>query len=248
AQSLSAEDHEIFLEYAKNPSPFTCLVFTAYTYKLVAGSAFIKYLSEKGWVRAFNRLKDHELLAWVKREARKEGKAVSDSAAERLIELGGKNLIDIKGELEKIILFAGEKAAIDDKDVAGAGLDCKEENIFELSDAIGARNLPKALKIYGKLSYEPPVKVLGAISYQIRALLKLKSLLKNHALPSNIAGMLGIPAWKLEDYKRRSRLFTEEELKDAMQKLSSTDVGLKTGRVPQTIGLSKLIIDLCHRG
>ncbi|MBI5237993.1 MAG: DNA polymerase III subunit delta, partial [Deltaproteobacteria bacterium] len=225
----------------------TCLVFTAYTYKLVAGSAFIKYLSEKGWVRAFNRLKDHELLAWVKREAGKEGKTVSDSAAERIIELGGKNLIDIKGELGKIILFAGEKVTIDDKDVAEAGLDCKEENIFELSDAIGARNLSKALKIYGKLSIEPPVKVLGAISYQIRALLKLKSLLKNHALPSNIAGMLGIPAWKLEDYKRRSRLFTEEELKDAMQKLSSTDVGLKTGRVPQSLGLSKLIIDLCRR-
>jgi len=245
AESIKAAPEREYYEYIKNPSPFACLVFMSGAAKIEKNSDFFRLLDEKGYLKACGRLYERDLLLWIKKEAKGQGKEITETAARKLLQIAGDRLRDVKGELDKIILFAGEKRTIEDSDVEDAGLDCKEETIFDLSDAIGSKDLKRAIKVFGKVSGEEPVKVLGAISRQIRTLLRLKALVKKGVVGPRLAGAAGVPQFRLESYVKRSRSFTEGELKNAIFALKVADTNLKTGKLPGDFILSKLIMDLC---
>lgn len=245
ADGLKAAQVKSFVEYVKNPSPTTCLVFVADTGKVNKNTEFYKILNKSGAVVQLARLKDHELLRWIKKEAERQGKKITDPASRKLLVIAGTRLREIKNELDKIVLYAGDKEVVAESDVDGAGLDCREETIFGLSDAIGVKDLKRAMKIYGKVANEPPLKVLGAMARQIRTLLKLKSLQRRRVPKNGLAPKLGVPPWHLDSYISRSRHFTEGELRGAVVKLAGADMALKTGRLPQNLVITGLIMDLC---
>ncbi|CAG0986350.1 DNA polymerase III subunit delta [Anaerolineae bacterium] len=247
ADSIKAAQEKVLAEYVKDPSPTTCLVFLSSSSKADRSSSFIKTLEEKGFLKACNRLGDGELLKWIREEAARQGKKITAPAAAKLLETTGNKLRDVKGELDKIVLFTGEKEAIDDKDVEESGLDCREESIFGLSDAIGKKDVKGAFRVYEKVSGEEPIKVLGAISRQMRTLLKIKSYMGKGTPASRLPGLVGLFPKHADDYVRRSRLFTERELVEAIGKLSRADIDFKTGRVPQTVVLPRLILELCGK-
>lgn len=243
ADSLKSEEEKNLIDYIKDPSPTTVLVMVAE--KIEKTSLFYKALNEKGYLKACNRLSERELSAWVKKEAKKQGKAITDAAAEKLVQITGTKLREIKGELEKITLYAWDKAEIDVADVEDAGLDCREETIFGLSDAIGSKDVKKALKAYDRVSGEEPLKILGAVSRQIRTLLKIKALLRKKVPGKDIPAMAGVPPYYLENYVARARKFTEGELEKAIGKLNRADTDLKTGRAPNSTVLPRVIMELC---
>lgn len=247
AGSLKAFEQELFSAYLKDPAPFACLVFISDSYKMDIGATLAGLIREKGEVRQFKHLDRAALMDWVKRQAKSIGKAISSNAANKLIELAGPGLRGVKAELDKIALFAGDKAAIGEDDVEEAGLDIREETIFNLTDAIGERDVKKALATFLKLSGEPPVKVLGAMAHEMRALLKLKSVLKKGSNARPQAGVPGVPQWKLDSYVKRSRLFSDSELKSAIKKLCETDERLKTGTMPPAVAIQSLIMELSMR-
>lgn len=247
AEAIKAAQEKDLAEYIKNPSPTTCLVFVSNSAKLERGSALVKALEAGGYTRACNRLGDPELVKWIKDEAARQGKTITDAAAKMLLETAGNRLRDIKGELDKIVLFTGEKEAIDEGDVEESGLECREESIFNLSDAIGKKDMKEALRVYDRLSDEEPLKVLGAVSRQIRTLLKIKALVRKGTPVQKVGGLAGLFPKYADDYIRRSRLFSEPELETAMSRLLAADTDLKTGRVPVAMVLPRLIMELCGK-
>lgn len=248
AEAMKAAEEKAFIDYVKDPCPSTCLVFLANTAKADKSSAFVKALDERGYLKPCARLSDRELLSWIKAEAKRQGKMIADTAALRLLDIAGNKLRDIKGELDKIILYIGQKDKVEDKDVEDACMDCREETIFGLSDAIGAKDLKKAMKTYDKVSGEKPINVLGAISRQIRVLLKLKALMRDKVPASQYPPIIGVPPFLVENYVKRARLFTEAELKKAVEKLYRADTDLKTGRLPEAVVIPRLIMELCGKG
>lgn len=248
AESIKAAQEKNLIGYVKDPSPTTCLVFLSSDSKADRNSAFIKALEEKGFLKACNRLGEGELLRWIREEAGRQGKKIAPSAAAKLLETTGNRLRDVKGELDKIVLFVGDKAEIDDKDVEESGLDCREESIFNLSDAIGKKDVKAAFRVYEKISGEEPIKVMGAVSRQVRTLLKIKSFLRKGEPASKLPSLVGLFPKHADDYVRRSRLFTERELIEAISKLAKADTDFKTGRLPGPVVLPRLIMELCGKG
>jgi len=248
ADAIKAAEAKELINYIEDPSPSTCLIFVGGA-KADKTSAFVKRLRDLGCLTACNRLTERELAVWIKKEVAAQGRKITDGAVAKLILIAGNNLREVKGELEKIMLFALDKPEIESADVEDAGLDCREETIFGLSDAIGAKDLKTALKILDKISGEDPLKVLGAVSRQIRILLHIKALARKKIPGRNMPQLLGVPPFTLDKYLAGSRRFTEKELRGAVGKLAEADMDLKTGRKPQSVVLSRLIIDLstAHR-
>lgn len=249
-EGVKSKNEEIFCEYLKNPSPGTCLIFISGKEKLdkpKSGkeSGFMQAVRERGVIRAFNTLNEGELRAWIKKTALSMGKSVTPDATQKLMEFSSGKLRELKAELEKIALFAGEKPEIDANDVDAAGLDCKEEDAFALAKALGEKNLPKAMKMYEKVSAEEPVKILGALSWHMRALFKVKLLSEKRVSFKEISDATRLFGDRLAKYLEMSKSFSVPELASAIRKLQATDTGLKTGQLPQGVLLSKLIIELC---
>ncbi|MBI5233114.1 MAG: DNA polymerase III subunit delta [Deltaproteobacteria bacterium] len=247
AQSLKAEHKQILTSYLENPSPYTCLIFTSSASKIDEGTGFLSLIKEKGEVRCFWPLKEGGLLDWIRDEVRSRNRTITHGAAMRLISVAGKRLRDLKTEIDKIVLFVGEKIGIDERDVEDAGIDLKEENVFEFAEAIGSKDIKKALKVYSKLSAVEPVMVLGAVSSMIRRMIRLKSLLKKAVPQTKICNLLGIYPSRLDGYIHSSSKFTEACLLGSIKRLATVDLMLKGARLGPELAMTGLIIELCGK-
>ncbi len=248
AGAIKAEDEEPLLKYVKNPSPSTCLIFTSNEKKPDLKSPLVKYLFEKGFVAVFYNLNEKELADRAQREVKALGKTMSAEAARRLVEIAGTRLRDVLGEIEKAFLYAGDKPSIDVEDVEDACLDCSEETIYGISEAIGARDARVAFKVYAKVSSVEPYAIVGAIARQLRVLLKTKALLRKGLNANALPSALGLPPKYADGYRRGSANFTEKELRAAIERLHMADVGLKTGKIPPSVLIQKFILESCGRG
>jgi DNA polymerase-3 subunit delta len=254
AQSLTAQQAEGFMGYIEDPSPSTCLVFVAAAEKVDLRSSFIKLLKEKGYLHQFRRLKEADLIGWVVKEARRQGKGITPDAARRLVETAGPRLWDLKGELDKLVLFVGDKDGIDGRDVEDSGLNLREQTVFKLTDAIGAKDVRGALKVLAKLSGEEPLMILGSIARHIRIMLKLKAVTGGAGggggggggqSRQSLASIAGVHPHFVDGYVRGAGRFTEAELKGAIEKFRSVDREFKSSTTPKGVILSRLIMELC---
>jgi len=245
AGAVKKEAAGVLCAYLSEPSPTTCLVFTADTKKPATGSPLIKAVKGTGSIVACNRLKGAQLIGWIRKRAREQGKEMDGAAAQRLVQTAGDRLRDLSGEIDKLVLFVGEKASIGVSDVEDAGCDIREESVFALTDAIGSRDVSAALEGIAGLSSEPHLMVLGAIARQMRILLKLKARLGRGERGPKLAGAVGVPPYFLDKYVSMSSRFTYEDLARAMERLRAVDIELKTGAAPVLVAMSRLVMELC---
>ncbi|MCK4739617.1 MAG: DNA polymerase III subunit delta [Deltaproteobacteria bacterium] len=245
AESLKATDCKGFLEYVKNPAPSTVLVFLAKGWKVTKTSAFFKAIDKAGGVKQYYTLDDRELLRWVIDYAKKEGKTIASETAKRLLDATGGMLTDIKGELDKLILYVGTREEIVSTDVETSVIDIKEETAFELADAIASRNLTLAFSRFAKLEGEEPLKVLGAVAWQFRILIKVKALLAKGQSGQALARTLRIRGDKVASYTRICEKIKGRELIDIIYKLRQVDTDIKSSGIPKNMVLPRLIIEAC---
>jgi len=246
AASLKAAQKKDLLGYMADPSPWTVLVFISSDPKAGRDKKFLDAVRAKGEVKVFRSPRRAEALRWIRDEAVSRGKTISREAAESLVALTGGSLTAMKAELEKIILFTGEKKRIGAADVAEAGLDVKSETIFDLSDAIGARDLERAFSVYAKVSREPPLVLIGAIARHMRVLIKLKSAHGRGYGDKKLASIAGVPPFTVGKYMKSCAMYSMSELKGALRRLFEMNTALKTSAMPEDVAMTHLIIRLCR--
>lgn len=251
AESLKADQQKALMDYLNDPSPSTCLIFVSNASK-AGTSAFFKLLAKKGYIERVWQKYDDDMKRWIHSQVRGAGKEITAEAVVKLMQIAGKGLGEVKGELEKIILFVGEAKRINIADVESAGMDVKEENVFSLTDAIGAKDASSAFKIYTKLTTEPPLMLLGSIARQMRILMRIKELKESGTPSARIASMLGLFPKYAAKYIESSSRFSFEELVGIFKKLSRVDLQLKGGigggKLPHGIVITRLIMELCGEG
>jgi len=244
ASSLRIGQKEALQDYLLDPSPWSVLVFVSNKKKPGLTGKFASALRAKGEV-IFLKSSPSKAGSWIAGEVRACGKVISPEASRRLTGLTGGSLTALKSELEKIILFVGDKKTIELSDVSEAGLDVKADNIFDLTDAIGARDLKKAYYLYEKLSTEHPLMITGAIARQIRVLLNVKTCIRDGLSPKMTASAAKVPPYYLDKYKKSASLFTIKELKRAIGCLFETNLNLKGSGLPEDVIMTDLIMRLC---
>ena len=82
----------------------------------------------------------------VRRQVRALKKQMSQEAVARLVTLVGPNARQLHNEAEKAALYVGDRAEINTEDVESIVSRNKHSRAFALGDALGARDLPRALR------------------------------------------------------------------------------------------------------
>jgi DNA polymerase-3 subunit delta len=154
-----ADDVQPLIDYVKEPSPSTVLVFVAAD--LDRGRRFTKLLLERAHVTAFAGLGGDAPGAW--REARvraqteiratmaRAGKTL-DHAGERLLaERAAGDISRLRGDLERLLLYAGDDVRISAADVADiVSSESGVEDEWAVVNAIGAGDAARALRELGR--------------------------------------------------------------------------------------------------
>ena len=90
-------------------------------------------------------MEDSDAVKWAVETAEAEGVKLDNDAARELVDSLGSDMMMVANELEKLVLFVGEKKRIGLGDVETLVLAAKQRSFYELTDAISARDRGRAL-------------------------------------------------------------------------------------------------------
>ncbi|HZY30168.1 MAG TPA: DNA polymerase III subunit delta, partial [Candidatus Methylomirabilis sp.] len=246
AEALSKQQQEELLSYLNDPSPTTCLILAATRLDLrtrLAGA-----LQQKGVVSRFERLGMDSMKDALLAAARERGKRLSPEAMTLLFTLAGDDLRQAIYGVEKAALFAGEREEITPQDIEAQVGETRARSIFQLTDAVGVKNLEAALRCLTALldNGEEPLAILGMLARQIRLLLRAKAL-RELATPLNeMTRTLALPPRVVEGLAKCGASISWEELAGAFHSLYRADLAIKTGRAGAPAVLHRLVWDLCE--
>jgi DNA polymerase-3 subunit delta len=96
---------------------------------------------------------EDDAVEWVLAEAARGGTPFTDDAARELVDALGADMLTIKSELEKLLLYANAQGAarVEVVDVETMVSAAKQRSLYELTDAISLKDAPRALALLSGL-------------------------------------------------------------------------------------------------
>ncbi len=232
----SEKNREVLTRYLKDPSPTTVLVLTVAKPDFRLG--VYKQFQESGVVEEFKKLYDEEAVPWIVARAIKLGCTIKIGAAQRLQGYIGNSLRDINNELQKLLIFIGDRTSIEEEDVDAVVGNSKSYNIFELQKAVGQRNISRSIEILERMleSGESSTNLVAGLTRYFNKLWILPSLRRGTGGEYQIATALGVNSFFLKEYFTASGNFPSTHIEQAFRALLEADTTLKsTGTDPKLV-------------
>ncbi len=130
-------------------------------------------------VRIFWELFENQKKTWVANYFRKENIAISADATEMLLEMVENNTNDMRIACNKLAVFFGENAQIEEEDIERFIYHSKEENVFTLFKKITMGDFSFSIEILHKIALSgegSPIQLISGLQWQFRKLLTLSQL------------------------------------------------------------------------
>ncbi len=248
SSDLSAVALEILTEYITDPSPSTCLIFEGE--KIDQRKRFFVEMKKQGNLVEFKRLYENQLGPFIREEAAGYGKKVEAAASEMLVYLAGNNLQEIAAEVEKVATYVGTRDTIRIADVKELVSDTKVDTVFELADALGGKELGKALRNLNTIlrDGEAPLMVLAMLTRHFRQLWKVKELCDKRVPPQEIGKATGINPYFIKGIVEQAKNYRLSEFKGIFERFFETDLALKTSGGKPVNLMECLVMDICGKG
>ncbi len=241
-EKLRKNPKEALLKYLENPLDTTVFILTHNdTKKFKTEKTLGALAAEHGDTANFDELKREELAMWVTNRFKAQNLTAAYDAIETLCETVGADLNALSQEIEKLALYAADRTDknITKEDVlAGVGF-AKEENPFELSNAIQYLNKKKAFSLVEKLlaSGEEPVSVLSKISYSVLKMARIKRMTAGGMANADIMHAAGLMFWESSLINNARNFPSQEIFLKTLDRIIEADKALKTSTAtdPKTL-------------
>jgi DNA polymerase III subunit delta len=196
-QSLAAKGSEPLAAYVADPNSATCLLLLADD-ALEGGRAHAHWLMRavpRSGVVALAPRRGHELSRWLRQRAAAEGLEVSDDAARLLVEWVGEDTAALLGETRKAALAGGgTNRRVTAKEVSAVVGEHRVADVFELTNAIGRRDVGLALRTLDRLLVsEEPMRLLALLTTDTRTAWVAHELRRRGQSPDEIARTIRRP-------------------------------------------------------
>ena len=233
------------LAYLDDPSPSSCLVL--HGDRIDRRLKWAKRVAAEGEVIDCSGPKrPQDVRSWIDARLRAAGKKPGAGAAAALFELVGNDLDRLAFEIEKVCLYVGAVDEIDADDVAAVTASLRPLAVYELTDAIGNRQLGEALRVLGRLGDqgEAPLAVLGALGNHFRRLLRAHDC--RPLEPKRVQQALSLHPFAARKLVEQARRFDPGRLERCLDRVRRTDEVLK-GSIPLAprMALEQLVVSVC---
>ena len=247
ADALPRSADPPLVAYCKQPSPSTCLIFTAQ--RAETSRPLFALLAKLPWAVRFRRLLPRELSAWIEQRIVAGGCRITADAVAVLIETVGNDLRLLANEIDKLVTFVGSEPAIEVESLTALTDDIREMSAFELARLLSMGDLAEALRAWGKFasSGEYPGLALGAILHHVRQLWRIKLAQPASASPERLARELNIPAFTVRRLSAQAAAIEPEQLRQWLEALLEADQTLKRSGLPPQSVFERLILRFCVR-
>lgn len=230
------------LAYAKNPDPDVQLVVLHLGG--AKGKAFADGLRAAGaTVVPAAKLKGHrERVAFVRDEIRRAGGKCTDDAAEALIAAVGNDMRELAAACSQLIADTDGRIGADT--VARYYKGRVEVSGFTVADATLIGDVPAALEALRWALHVgvDPVPIADALADGVRTVARVAA--AGRGDPYQLAGALGMPAWKVKSAQQRARGWTPEGLVQAMRAAAECNAAVKGGADDRAYALERAVFSV----
>jgi len=245
AHKLSSDTLLELDEYFQKPIPEACLVLVGDKFNLRKGP--LAKANRRGQVHKADTLKERDIPAFLRTQAAERGVQISERALSALAGAVGPNCAALDDALERLSLYVGEGKAVEVDAISEVITTIREHSIFELVDAIGSRQAPKALALLEELlgRREEPIRINAMVARHFRLLLGARIHLYLGTDSKELPSILGVPPFVAGKLLNQCRRFRGQVLEDSLARLASVDYELKSSRRPAPVVVEQAIMDLC---
>lgn len=237
--------------YCSQPNPTTVLVL-AYKYKKFdSRKKLIKEISRQGIVFTSDKVKEYQLVDWIGNYLKSTDFGITPKASMLLADFLGNDLSKVTNELDKLALLLQKGTTINEVHIEENIGISKDYNVFELTNAIAVRDVPKAMKIVNYFEHNPKSGPLVMVISNIFTL--FSRLMRIHFLPNKsndaIAQALKIHPFATRELLQATKIYPPKKVSANVSILHEYDLKSK-GVNNQTFSdgdlLKELVFKLMH--
>ena len=193
-------------------------------------------------------------MHWIMEKAQTEQVKIEQDAARELVDALGADMMLISQELEKLILFAGEKKRITLGDVETMVLAAKQRSLYELTDAISSKDKTRALAVLDALlsTGEGDEAAIGHLYMLARTFRQMLVIVEKNVRDSRTIWQalwqgFRVPPFAAEDIIRQARRYkSRRELTRALKLIASADMALRSNPPSKRLVLEQLVMQLAE--
>ncbi len=261
----SNEDKIAAIEaYCKNPNPDALLVFVADHISIPADARRMEMTDKDRYQKIredlgpfcgiveLARVEEGEAVRWIGEYCATRGVKIDPDGARELTDALGANMMMVSNELEKLILYAGEKKKITLADVETMVLAAKQRSLYEMTDAISAKDRVRALAVLDALlsngdGEEAAIGHLYMLAKTFRQMLVIleRNVRDERMLWAALWQGFRVPPFAADDIIRQARRYkSKRELTRAIRLVAKADLALRSNPPGKRLILEKLVLDL----
>jgi len=260
------EEFKAIERYVEDPNPAAVLIFVADHISIPADVRRMEMsdrdryeriretLGEYCGIVELGRVDESDGMRWVMEKAAQEAVKIDADAARELVDALGADMMMVSHELEKLILFAGEKKHIALGDVETLVLAAKQRSLYELTDAISAKDKNRALGVLDALlsTSEGDEAAIGHLYMLARTFRQMLVILEKNVRDARMIWQVlwqgfRVPPFAAEDIIRQARRYkSRRELTRALKLIALADISLRSNPPSKRLVLEQLVMRLCE--
>jgi DNA polymerase-3 subunit delta len=251
-------------DYAKDPNPDAVLIFVADHISIPADARRMDMTDRERYQRIreamggyaaiveLGRVEEGDAVRWIQESCVTRQVNIDPDAARELVDSLGGDMMMIASEVEKLILYAADKKRITLADVETMVLAAKQRSLYELTDAVSARQRSRALEILDAIlsSGEGEEAAIGHLYMLAKTFRQMLVILERNVRDQRMLWAalwqgFRVPPFAADDIIRQAHRYrSKRELTRAIRLVAKADLALRSNPPSKRLVLEKLVLDL----
>jgi DNA polymerase-3 subunit delta len=265
SRGAKKEEFAALKDYFRSPNPQAVLIFVADHLRLPADlrrmdlqdkdrfERIRETLGDDCGVVELARVDEADAARWLIATAENRGTTFDADGARELADALGADMMLIASELEKLLLYCFDRRRITLGDVETMVLAAKQRSLYELTDAISARDKPRALALlHGLLNASDGGEdsAIGHLYMLARTFRQMVVILEKNVRDSRAIWQalwqgFRMPPFAAEDLIRQARRYSSRrELTQKLRLIAHADLELRSSPADKRLVLERLVMDL----
>ncbi|MGA2947344.1 MAG: DNA polymerase III subunit delta [Candidatus Sulfotelmatobacter sp.] len=251
-------------DYCKNPNPDALLVFVADHISIPADVRRMEMLDKERYQRIretmgqycgiveLARVEEGEAVRWISDYCTGRAVKIDADGARELVDALGGDMMMISNELEKLMLYVGARNRIMLGDVETMVLAAKQRSLYELTDAISAKDRLRALEVLDAMlsSGDGEEAAIGHIYMLAKTFRQMLVILERNVRDQRMLWAalwqgFRVPPFAADDIIKQARRYkSRRDLTRAIRLVAKADLALRSNPVSKRMVLERLVMDL----
>jgi DNA polymerase III subunit delta len=186
-----------------------------------------------------------EMPEWIVNETLKQGGKIDRNAAAEMANLLGNDLFQARQEIGKALSYCGKDGTITRDVIRLLVSQSREEDIFDMVDAVGQRDARKALDLLHTLMQDQPIQYLFTMLVrQARLLIMVREVMDGGGSEKDVIAACNVAPFIARKLMDQCRHFRMNELESIYRSLDGMDEASKTGEGTLEVELELLVTEL----